>query len=165
MKRSILICLFSLMFLVRLWPNEQPEWLSLLQALRLERQRIVNCLSLVEEELTAIETAYAELAKQHGMMQRELNVSKEALRQREKQLGEEQKRLQEEKAQSEKLELELTESASSLTNLKITCEKTLQDAEAAIAARDTWIAVALIGIPVAIVIGVVGTITVTLIIH
>ena len=155
MKRSIFLCLFSLAFLAGLWPAEPPMWIGLLGSLRIENQRIANCLNSVAEELQAIEKAYAELEKQHATMQLELNDSREALQEREKQLELEQKRLLADKAHLAKRAQELHVSESSLTDLKTTCTKTLQDAEAAIDARDVWIGVALIGIPVAVVVGLV----------
>ena len=155
MKRSILLCLFSLAFLAGLWPAEQPMWIGLLGSLRIENQRIERSLNSVAEELQAIEKAYAELEKQHDTMESELNDSKQAVKLRVTQLESEQKQLLADKAHLAKRAQELHVSESSLTDLKITCTKTLQDAEAAIDARDLWIGVALIGIPVAVVVGLV----------
>ena len=155
MKRSILLCLFSLAFLAGLWPAEPPMWIGLLGSLRIENQRIANCLNSVAEELQAIEKAYAELEKQHDTMESELNDSKQAVKLRVTQLESEQKQLLADKAHLAKRAQELHVSESSLTDLKITCTKTLQEAEAAIDARDLWIGVALIGIPVAVVVGLV----------
>ena len=155
MKRSIFLCLFSLAFLAGLWPADPPMWIGLLGSLRLEKQRIERSLSSVVEEMQAIEKAYAELEKQHDTMESELNDSKQAVKLRVTQLESEQKQLLADKAHLAKRAQELHVSESSLTDLKITCTKTLQEAEAAIDARDLWIGVALIGIPVAVVVGLV----------
>ena len=153
MKSSILICLFSLVFLTALSPSEPPKWIGLLNSLRLEKQRIERCLISVSKELQTTKQAYADLGKQHTMTQSEYADWKQALQERMKRLEGEKTRLLADKALLAKRNAELAESESSLTSLKTACSKTVKEAEVAIDERDTWRTIGLIGIPVAAIIG------------
>ena len=153
MKSSILICLFSLVFLTGLSPSEPPKWIALLNSLRTEKQRIERCLISVSKELQTTKQAYADLGKQHTMMQSEYADWKQALQERVKRLEEERTRLLADKALLAKRNAELGESESCLMSLKAVCSQTVKEAEVAIDERDTWRTIGLIGIPVAAIIG------------
>lgn len=159
MKRSILSCLFFVVIVAVLWPNEQPKWAILLTSLKTERRILQRSINSIENELNTTKQALSDLRKEFSQMEsasddlrRLLNESKKAVEERLNELEKEKALSLEHKATSARLETQLTESDQSLTSLKLNFDGYQKQAENEIQGLEL---VAVIGIPVAIVVGVV----------
>ena len=160
MKRLTSICLFFVVIAAGLWPNEQPKWMILLTSLRSERQAIELSLNSIENELSTTKQALSDLKAEFLQMQtasdeqRNLwNESKKAVEEQGRELEQERALLIEQRAMSAQREKQLTESEGSLTSLKQNFGDYQAEAESEIQALEVWRGVALIGIPVALILG------------
>ena len=160
MKRLIFLCLFFAVIAGALWPNEQPKWMTLLISLRSERQIISASLNKIESERQELQQIYEE--RERELTERQisietrrqlLNEQKRISQERENDLDAREKSLQDRLAALERRERQLTESEGSLTSLKQSFDGYRKQAKSEILGLEVWRGVALIGIPVAILIG------------
>ncbi len=160
MKRSIFLCLFLTVLAAGLWPSEQPKWATLLTSLESERHILTLSLFSIEKELNTTKKALLDLKSEYSQMENAFSEQRQLLNERKIAYEERKSELKKEKAQLvelvEALELrerQLEKSAGLLMSLGRSFADYQERVENEIQALSTWQGIALIGIPVAILVG------------